>query len=612
MEKQPRLRYSGTHGDSMSALPGKSEEGERSSPRFCDLVMKGGITSGVIYPSAAVRLANVYTFRNIGGTSAGAIAAAVTAAAEYGRQSGNEKSFDQLAAFPSWIGAPGRLLGMFAPSRATRGLFELVTIPLLAQGWIGWVFAFLRVAIGHFYWAGALGLVLVAALFWWSGGNPWGVALALLVGLLAFLVMMVLLVSRQFNRALPLNFYGLSKAFDPASTRTDGPLINWLSTYVDQLAGRPADGPPLTFGDLASQQVNLQMMTTAVNLGRPYRVPFTEGERIFYFCPEEFRTLFPERVVKHMVDHAPERKGTHPRTADGKTLVAFPDAEQLPVVVGTRMSLSFPILLAAVPLYAVDFTRTFNQHLGPGQQPLAERCWFSDGGETSNLPIHFFDSPIPEWPTFAINLKQFHPDFEKEEDAVWLPMRNDSGWRSQWTRFEAPGQFGSPFGFLGAIFSAMQNWQDNTLSLVPGYRDRIVSISLRDNEGGYNLNMDSAMVNRLSDRGTRAGEALIQRFYQGDGWINHVWLRFRSCAQLTGHWLKGLSPAEGGSVGTVIGDGIRGNAPSYQVMTEYRPNFERGSETILSTTKGLDDEALRALDTGAPRPQPQLCIRPKV
>jgi hypothetical protein len=42
--------------------------------RYCDIVMKGGITSGVVYPLAALELAKDHRFRNIGGTSAGAIA----------------------------------------------------------------------------------------------------------------------------------------------------------------------------------------------------------------------------------------------------------------------------------------------------------------------------------------------------------------------------------------------------------------------------------------------------------------------------------------------------------------------------------------------------------
>jgi len=61
---------------------------EASAPedRYCDLVMKGGITSGVVYPPAIVKLAHRYRFKNIGGTSAGAIAAALTAAAEFRRR----------------------------------------------------------------------------------------------------------------------------------------------------------------------------------------------------------------------------------------------------------------------------------------------------------------------------------------------------------------------------------------------------------------------------------------------------------------------------------------------------------------------------------------------
>ena len=59
--------------------PHAAETGDRTflaAPETCDLAMKGGITSGVIYPQAVLALARRYRFRNIGGTSAGAIAAA--------------------------------------------------------------------------------------------------------------------------------------------------------------------------------------------------------------------------------------------------------------------------------------------------------------------------------------------------------------------------------------------------------------------------------------------------------------------------------------------------------------------------------------------------------
>jgi predicted acylesterase/phospholipase RssA len=53
--------------------------------RKCDVVMQGGVTSGIVYPGLVCKLAEHYQFQQIGGTSAGAIAAALTAAAEYTR-----------------------------------------------------------------------------------------------------------------------------------------------------------------------------------------------------------------------------------------------------------------------------------------------------------------------------------------------------------------------------------------------------------------------------------------------------------------------------------------------------------------------------------------------
>lgn len=54
--------------------------------RICDLVMKGGITSGVVYPPAIDRISKRFWLSGIGGTSAGAIAAALAAAAELSRR----------------------------------------------------------------------------------------------------------------------------------------------------------------------------------------------------------------------------------------------------------------------------------------------------------------------------------------------------------------------------------------------------------------------------------------------------------------------------------------------------------------------------------------------
>src|SRR5579863_7092478 len=95
---------------------------DETVPNCCDIVMKGGITSGIVYPSAVCELAKTYTFKNIGGTSAGAIAAATTAAAEYGRQT---DGFARLAALPQWLTEGSNLQNLFQPGPRTEALFRL-------------------------------------------------------------------------------------------------------------------------------------------------------------------------------------------------------------------------------------------------------------------------------------------------------------------------------------------------------------------------------------------------------------------------------------------------------------------------------------------------------
>src|SRR5262245_58101966 len=90
----------------------------------CDLVMKGGITSGVVYPAAVIELAKKYRFRRIGGASAGAIAAAGAAAAELGRNVPDPDPNNPKAPKPGFVGLhqlrdeltePGRLIKLFEP-----------------------------------------------------------------------------------------------------------------------------------------------------------------------------------------------------------------------------------------------------------------------------------------------------------------------------------------------------------------------------------------------------------------------------------------------------------------------------------------------------------------
>ena len=606
--------------------------------RLCDLVMKGGITSGVVYPAAICELAKVYCFKNIGGTSAGAIAAAAAAAAECGRRAGAGGGFVGLAALPEWIGTRGRLVRMFRPERETRALFSLLlaaTSPQTAAGKIAAV-------AGQLLLRFPMTALVLIALVWvvrrslleemHGAGFAYAFTASIVLALLLFLSVVAMFLYRQITRTLPANFYGMSRAYDrkAGDSPAEAPLTNWLTHYLNELAGKPLADGPLTFGDLYRaprppgdpepggpeyRAINLEMMTTALNHGRPYRVPFREPDRLFYFCPEEFAKLFPPAVVEHMKKVAPAMEGPAPFAEGCKALFRFPDPQDLPVVVAARMSLSFPVLLAATPLYAVDYTLAANQDESKPRR--AERCWFSDGGISSNLPIHFFDAPLPRWPTFAINLKQFHPDHPEEKDAVWLPKNANSGWLPVWFRFEEPGQFGPLSRFLVAIVKVMQNWQDNTQARVPGYRDRLVHVSQRQGEGGLNLDMPEDVVRRLSARGERAGQALVERFAGSGGWTEHRWVRFRSCMELTEDWIRrlaGVYPSAIPPDPTMESILLR---PETDPPSVYRltPDDQQCAKKAMDALLQLWAE-WQAGGTGfqsdPPRPTPELRVKPKI
>src|SRR5437867_8809704 len=97
--------------------------------------MKGGITSGVIYPKLIAKLSQVYDLRNIGGTSAGAIAAGAAAAAQLGVHAGtNQAAFDKVDALPGILSSEAKgegrkgsvLLNLFQPQQSTRRHFSFL------------------------------------------------------------------------------------------------------------------------------------------------------------------------------------------------------------------------------------------------------------------------------------------------------------------------------------------------------------------------------------------------------------------------------------------------------------------------------------------------------
>ncbi|WP_313537281.1 patatin-like phospholipase family protein [Sphingomonas sp.] len=473
----------------MTDLPRYSADMFQAPDKECDIVMKGGITSGLVYPYAVLELARVYRLRSIGGTSAGAIAAAFTAAAEYARIVRDDPAgFVRLQARCDAL--PGILAALFQPEPRFRALMQYL-VRGQARGGSAWLWGLPRA----FPLLSAVGLAGGAALLWLLRGGIAGILLGALVGLLVAIGSHLL---RLVLRELPAAGFGFCTGRTVPGNQVPG-LTDWLHDSLQEIAfGHDAKArDPLTFGDLIGPDplaplIDLRMITTNLSMRRPHTLPTLGVSTGFSLA--EWRSLFPPHVIAFL------GRVTKPFAQLAETQ-RFPEPADLPVVVATRMSLSFPLLFTAVPTYTRDIASYAIARATGAQAPQVRkaRMWFADGGISSNFPIHLFDALFPARPTFALSLDELPEDAGSPNDRVFIPQRAGQG-------------VGLPVrpitglaGFAGSILGSAKDWQDQLLSTMPGQRERIARIFLSDREGGLNLAMPEDRSTALMGYGLQAG-----------------------------------------------------------------------------------------------------------
>ncbi len=526
----------------------------------CDVVMRGGITSGLVYPGALAVLAQHWQFRNIGGASAGAIGAGVLAAAEYGRRSGtNPAAFDEMARIPAELGAranyrlPTRLQRLFQPAPALAPAMALVwamlrakakrrgvLIDLLASVWPGLVMA-----------AGLAALAVVAlAVQPVDGGWLWLAGLTVFGGALGGWLVL-LLGGWRFDLVrlgmglCPGSVAGWDAATPLARLRDDGALADWMHAVIQQLAGRGSEAP-LTMRDLwradrfeadggeperasewdAERDIDLLLTTTNVSQRLPASFPFLEASgTTLYFLEGDLRRVLPAAVVAHLVAAADPRFVLE---KDGRQFHRLPYPPDLPVLLGLRLSLSFPLLIAAVRLWVTQGWTRGNPASRANALARLQPIWFSDGGITSNFPVSSFDALLPSRPTFCINLANMDERDQRlgKPPIVRMTQTNADGLMVP----HGAAADRSVRGFLAAMVESARNGRENELAAMAGQRDRIVTILLDPtSQGGLNLDMDGATIEALDAAGRTAGAMLNARFAPGSAaWRNHRWLRLRS------------------------------------------------------------------------------------
>lgn len=512
----------------------------------CDVVMKGGITSGVVYPPAVRALAQRYEFRSIGGASAGAIAAVLAAAAEYGDRQ-DRGGYEELDRVVEDLGRPGFLRGLFQPSPGTRAGFELALRLAQPGRSVGSRVAdVLGRGLTAAWWASVpvLGLaVLVVWAFAGAAGSRRAVGLAVgvllsVVALAAAAATGVVVLARRFGRGLEGNGFGICSGISqPGST---GPAFSdWLHERIQACAGRGPDEAPVTFRDLREapgRPIDLRLVTTDLSHGRPVILPLEP--RTYLFRREDLRRVLPEPAVSWLWAHAEHPAWLEHATEEDPASFRYLPSDDLPVLLAARLSLSFPVLISAVRLWSYDA-------LGGG---LLE-TWFSDGGISSNFPIHFFDAFLPGHPTFGLDLA---PGAAAEGvPDVSMPSRPTEQRPPRWRGVS------TVVGFLRQIADVMQNWRDSMQSEIPGFRDRICRIRVGPGEGGLNVNMDRAAIGSLLRKGTEAGQTIVRTF-DARHWENHRFTRYLTSMQRLqvelgrlGERFDGFGPFLGAGAGDV-------------------------------------------------------------
>jgi hypothetical protein len=256
------------------------------------------------------------------------------------------------------------------------------------------------------------------------------------------------------------------------------------------------------------------------------------------------------------------------------------------------MSLSFPGLISAVPLYAVDFNAEGN----------VVRHLFSDGGISSNFPLHFFDSLLPTRPTFGINLASLHP--VHPEDLTWLPSVAEGG------VIPRAEPFRSVPGFARALRDTIQNWSDNTQVTQRGYAERVVEIRTRPKEGRLNVRMPKDVILALVARGAEAGDRLLQEFE----WDPHRVIRYRIAMSRLTEALERLEVAwANGDYQHLLTSYPFKDAPavSYLDTKNWRPDDLAALQELLGTVDAWRQAHWPALREDRPSPAPVVRMAPE-
>ncbi|MFO1013131.1 MAG: patatin-like phospholipase family protein [Caulobacteraceae bacterium] len=559
-------------------------EGELSDG---DIILKGGVTSGLVYPYAILELATKFRFRSIGGTSVGALAAAFAAAAEYSRGArGDAGGFLRMQARCEAL--PELLKGLFQASPRYRDLMRFAMRAQTRRSPLPMVWDL----VSTFWLTTLAGLTVGAALMELTQSGPFAIGLGMLLGAVLALAARIGLQVLD----LPNHAFGMCPGL--AQPGYSGPaLTDWMHQSIQDIAFGDPDHPfPLTFGDLAAADppIDLRVITSNLSMGRPHTLPAFRLDA--GYDPAAWARLFPAPVTAYLAARAEPLTGW----AGEHPYKAFPAGDGLPLVIAARLSLSLPFVFTAVPMHMADLQGAALAAATGGDGTVRlRRVWFSDGGLASNFPIHMFDGLLPTRPTFALSLDDLPPGADRDGPRVFITAPDAEG---AGLPVSAVNNLAA---FTNSLMASAKDWQDNLLAGMPGQRERIARVLLDPaTEGGFNLTMPRSAARVLMGYGLAAG----QRLLGGLDFEEHCYRR----ALISYEQLETAI----GSLGRTWKGGFAALfARQSEVSTAY-PRLGQDERDFIAARLGvladvaLDPPPIGEPDAKFPRPQGRLRISP--
>jgi predicted acylesterase/phospholipase RssA len=322
--------------------------------RFCDVVLDGGVINGVVYPGFLIEIARKFRFRSLGGTSVGAIAAALAAACEYNRRFGSDNGFNEgLAKMPGeladWIDESKqitRIRSLFQPHKDVKPLFDYLvdvlgmqqklkndafadeqkaqtgntkyvpspaprlTLGLLRDIWIKAV-QHLGPNLFDVFWWGWLAIFLTWVVY------PQAQWMRVLFAESLFLTGILLAhplgkFCCQFIKLMRLPGSGACTGMRVEGSAAEG-LSEWLHEGLQKSANLELH-QPLTFRNLwdapgspmgwngrkEPRSIDLRMVTTCLSHGRIYELPLGQDDPVLMFKLSELEPYFPKAVITHL------------------------------------------------------------------------------------------------------------------------------------------------------------------------------------------------------------------------------------------------------------------------------------------------------------------------